>query len=279
MRKASMTDPRPLVAPLFVPADRPERFAKAAASAADAIIIDLEDAVAPERKAFARASLKAARYLAARIFVRVNAPNTPWHEEDVETLADLPHVGIVLPKAESAAQIQRIDRKLGPGRPFIALIESARGVVCALQIAETACVCQLAFGPVDYSLDLFISPNPEASAHALSMLAIASRAVGLPGPLDGPCLDLSGDEAIHLELARARDLGAGGKLCIHPSQVAKVVTGFAPTTSDLSRARQILLSGDELGARAIDGALVDRPIVEWAQRIMRRADRDISDRS
>jgi citrate lyase subunit beta / citryl-CoA lyase len=266
-----MTDPRPLVAPLFVPADRPERFAKAAAFAADAIIIDLEDAVAPERKAFARASLKGARDLAARIFVRINAPNTPWHEDDVEALADLPHVGIVLPKAESAVQIQRIDRKLG-GRPFIALIESARGVVCALQIAETACVRQLAFGPVDYSLDLFISPNPEASAHALSMLAIASRAAGLPGPLDGPCLDLSGDETIHLELARARDLGARGKLCVHPSQVAKVVAGFAPTTSDLSRARQILSGGDELGARAVDGGLVDRPIVEWAQRLITRAE-------
>jgi citrate lyase subunit beta / citryl-CoA lyase len=277
--EADMTDPMPLIAPLFAPADRSERFAKAAASGADAIIIDLEDAVAPERKALGRASLKAARDLSARIFVRINAPNTPWHEDDVEALADLPFVGIVLPKAENPAEILAIERKLGSGRTFVALIESARGVVSALQIAETPCVRQLAFGPVDYSLDLFISPNPEASAHALSMLAIASRAAGLPGPLDGPCLDLNGDEAIHLELARARDLGAGGKLCVHPSQVAKVIAGFAPTTSDLSRARQILSSGDELGARAIDGGLVDRPIVEWAQRIITRADRDMSDRS
>jgi citrate lyase subunit beta/citryl-CoA lyase len=273
-----MTNPRPLVAPLFAPADRPERFAKAAASGADAIIIDLEDAVAPERKAFARASLEGARDLAACIFVRINATNTPWHEDDVEALADLPLVGIVLPKTESPDEILTIDRKLGSGRPFIALIESARGLVSALQIAETPCVSQLAFGPVDYSLDLFISPNPDASAHALSMLAIASRAAGLPGPLDGPCLDLNGDETIQLELGRGRHLGAGGKLCVHPSQVAKVFAGFAPTDGDLLRARQILASGDELGARAIDGCLVDRPIVEWAQRIISRANRDMSDR-
>jgi citrate lyase subunit beta/citryl-CoA lyase len=271
-----MTDLRPLVAPLFAPADRPERFAKAAVSGADAIIIDLEDAVAPERKAIGRDFLKAARDLSTPIYVRINAHNTPWHEGDVEALAGFPHFGIVLPKAESPAEILTIDRKLGSGRPFIALIESARGLVSALQIAETPCVRQLAFGPVDYSLDLFISPNPEASAHALSMLAIASRAARLPGPLDGPCLDLSGDETIHLELARARELGAGGKLCVHPSQIAKTIRGFAPTAGDLSRARQILASGYELGARAIDGRLVDRPIVEWAQRIVGRTDSGIS---
>ena len=271
-----MTDPRRLIAPLFAPADRPERFAKADASGADAIIIDLEDAVAPDRKAFARNCLKNARKLSARIFVRINAPNTPWHEDDIEALADLPHIGIVLPKAESSDQILTINEKLGSGRSVIALIESARGIVSACQIAETPCVHQLAFGPIDYSLDLFISPNPEASAHALSMLAVASRAAGLPGPLDGPCLDLTGDETIHLELARARDLGAGGKLCVHPNQIAKIIAGFAPTTGELSRARQILTSGHELGARAIDGRLVDRPIVEWAERIVGRADSGIS---
>jgi citrate lyase subunit beta/citryl-CoA lyase len=266
-----MTDPRPLVAPLFVPADRPERFAKAAASGADAIIIDLEDAVAPERKAFGRASLEAAHHLSIPIFVRINAPNTPWHEDDVAALADLPFVGIMLPKAESAAEILTIDRKLGSGRHFIALVESARGVVRALEIAEAPCVRQLAFGPVDYSLDLYISPNPAACSNALSILAIASRAAGSPGPLDGPCLDLGGDDTIHLELTSARHLGAGGKLCVHPSQVAKVISGFAPSSEDLARARQILASGDDYGARAVSGSLVDRPILQWAQRILDRA--------
>lgn len=274
-QRGGLADFEPLVAPLFAPADRPDRFAKAAVSGADAIIIDLEDAVAPGQKSVARSALGAARDVPTRVFVRINAPGTPWHDDDLAALRVLPSAGIVLPKASGPRQILEVDRKLGPGRPFIALIESAGGLVNALAIAETPCVRQLAFGPVDYALDLFISPNPEASAHALAAITLASRAGGLPGPLDGPCLALTDHDMLASEIARARRLGAAGKLCVHPYQICKVVEGFAPTFEELSRARQILAAGEDGGAKAVAGALVDRPIVQWAQRTVARAAGDL----
>jgi citrate lyase subunit beta / citryl-CoA lyase len=263
----SKTD-MPFVAPIFVPADRPDRFDKAASSGADAIIIDLEDAVAPERKEAGRAALRAFRGAATPVCVRINPVGAPDHDLDLEAIAGSDFLCIV-PKAESAAEIAEIDRKLGGGRSFIALIESARGLFAAAEIASAPGLRQMAFGPADYALDLSIRPNPDAFGYALATLAVVCRAQGLPGPLDGPCFDLREESlTLETELAAARRLGAAGKLCIHPRQVARVKNAFAPTDEELEEARKILEEGAGVGAASIDGRFLDRPIVERARRML-----------
>jgi citrate lyase subunit beta / citryl-CoA lyase len=271
-RSTSSSDRAPFLAPLFVPADRPERFAKAAASGADAVIIDLEDAVAPERKAFGREALRTLRGLPVPICVRINPVGAPDHDRDVAAIRELDFSSIMIPKAESPADISETNRKLGGGRGFVALIETARGVAESRAIAQTPGVIQLAFGPADYALDLFIKPNGQAFGHALTMLAIASRASGLPGPLDGPCFDTGANSlALEAELAMARRLGASGKLCIHPRQVPAVKAAFAPSAEDVAMAQKIVAAGKDPAARSIDGQLVDKPILERALRILAAA--------
>lgn len=261
-----------LVAPLFVPADRPERFAKAAASGADAVIVDLEDAVAADRKEVGREALVAALSLRVPVYVRVNAPGTPWHEADLTALRELPFDRIMVPKVEKPETIGGLETRLGAGRIFIALIESARGLANARAIAAHPRVAQLAFGPADYGADLGTVLSEEAMGFALSSLVMASRAEGLPAPLDGPSFDLSEASAgLEAELARRIPLGIGGKLCIHPRQVEWVRRRFSPSTDDLAWARGILAEGDGLGARKVNGRLVDKPVVQLAQSILARA--------
>jgi citrate lyase subunit beta / citryl-CoA lyase len=264
-----MMEFKPAVAPLFVPADRPDRYLKAATSGADAVIVDLEDAVAMDRKEIGRESLPAALTLDVPVFIRINPAGSPFHEADIVALRELPFPGIVIPKVENSATIEQIDRHLGGGRHFIALIESARGVQSVHAIARCRNVRQLAFGPADYALDLGIEPNQDAMSFALSLLVLASRAEGLPPPLDGPYMSL-GDQ-IGPELTRARRLGASGKLCIHPLHVAFVREAFRPSQDEITRAHVILASGTHGQARLVDGKLVDRPVVEWAKQILSRA--------
>ena len=264
-----MMEFKSVAAPLFVPADRPDRYMKAATSGADAVIIDLEDAVAVDRKEIGRESLPAALALGVPVFVRINPTGSPFHEADVVALRELPFSGIVIPKVEDSAAIEQIDRDLGGGRHFIALVESARGVQGVAAVARCRSVRQLAFGPVDYALDLGIEPNEDATSFALSLLVLASRAEGLPAPLDGPHMDLAAP--IEPGLARARRLGAGGKLCIHPTQIAAVRDAFLPSQEQINRAQSILASGVGGQARTVDGKLVDRPVVEWAKQVLSRA--------
>jgi citrate lyase subunit beta/citryl-CoA lyase len=268
----SSPDRATFLAPLFVPADRPERFAKAASSGADAVIVDLEDAVAPDRKAFGREALHTSRGLPVPICIRINPVGAPDHDRDLAAVRELDFACIMVPKAERPADISEVNRKLGGGRSFVALIETARGVAESRALARAPGVIQLAFGPADYALDLSIKPNAQAFGHALTMLVIASRTEGLPGPLDGPCFDTAANSpALEGELAMGRRLGAAGKLCIHPRQVAAVRAAFAPSAEDIAMAEKIVAGGKDLAARSIDGQLVDKPILERALRILAAA--------
>ncbi|HQT61793.1 MULTISPECIES: CoA ester lyase [unclassified Acidiphilium] len=257
------------IAPLFVPADRPERYAKAAASGADAVIVDLEDAVAPARKAMARAALAegfATLPAGVAAFVRVNAAGTAWHEDDLAAIVALPVAGIVLAKAETPAQAERA----AMGRGVIALIESARGMAMAREIAASPAVRRLAFGSIDYCADLGATHLREVLLPARAELVLASRLAGLAAPLDGvtPALDdaaLIEDDARH-----AMSLGFGGKLCIHPKQIGPARAGFAPAAAEIDWARQILAAGDE-GAVAVGGTMVDAPVRLRARQILARA--------
>lgn len=251
--------------PLFVPATRPDRFAKAAASGADAVILDLEDAVAPEAKGAARGNLVGALPPCA-VVVRINAARTPWHREDLLALQGLGLAAVMLPKAQGPDDLVQIAEVLGPGVPVIALIETAAGLAAARRLAQHPMVSQLAFGSVDYSADLGCAHGREALLAARSELVLASRLAGLGPPLDGVTTDLTDPGLAGADACHARALGMGGKMCIHPAQIAPVRAAFVPGAAELAWARRILAAGE--GAVAIEGEMVDAPVRRRAAAIL-----------
>lgn len=258
---------------LFVPADRPQRFAKAAAAGADAIIVDLEDAVAPAAKDDARAGLSAALAGLKRmvpIFLRINATDTPWHAADLASAAGLPVAGIVLPKAESAAELQAA-RSAVSGRALIALVETARGLAAAEEIA--AACDRIAFGSVDFAADLGCAHVREALLLARSRLVLAARLAGAPQPIDGVTLSIKDGNAVEDDARHAVALGFGGKLLIHPSQIDPARRGLAPTAQDVAWAERIVAGSADGAARAVDGIMVDAPVLARAHLILQRRDR------
>lgn len=261
------------VAPLFVPANRPERFSKAAASGADAVIIDIEDAVPPGAKAAAREALGAGMALGLPTFFRVNAEGTEWHEADCWAIRRLAAPLVCVPKAESGDMLDRIAARLGGRVTILAQIETARGVANAEAIAAHPLVSQLAFGPADFFLDMNMRPSPPMSAHVLARLAIASRLAGKPGPLDGPCFAVGDDAAIERECAAAIAHGAGGKLCIHPTQPGRVFSAFLPGETEIEWAAEVVAAAGDGGARLVKGHMVDAPILARARAILAGAGR------
>lgn len=252
--------------PLFVPANRPERFAKAADSGADAVILDLEDAVAVDEKDLARATL-VADFTDLPVIIRINAHGTAWHREDVEAVATLPAAAVMLPKAEDPAICADLAKVTG--KPLIALVESAIGLARCRQIATAQGVARLAFGSVDYCADLGCAHLRDVLLPVRSELVLASRLAAIPAPLDGVTVQLSDLAVSHDDACHARDLGMGGKLCIHPRQIAEVARAFAPTKADIDWARRVLASGD--GAVSVDGEMVDEPVRIRARAILSRA--------
>lgn len=270
---------------LFVPGDRPDRFDKAASAGADHVILDLEDAVADADKTTARA--EAVLWLAQGGvgWVRVNGVDTVWHNDDLASPSD-PRLtglrGIVAVKAtlESVETTEELLATPGKAHPsVVALVESAAGVRDAVSVAAHPAVAALAFGPLDYCLDLGCDPDSEALRHARHTIVMASRAAGLPGPIDGPTVQLSDVAAAEAEARAARSMGFSGKLCIHPRQVGPVSRGFAPRDADVAWAQRIVEGVAGLGrhpdsrdpsmaAVRVDGQMIDRPLVLRARRIL-----------
>ncbi len=274
------------VTALFVPGDRPERYAKAVASGADVVIIDLEDAVAPEAKEQARASVLAAldpdNVGDVTALVRVNPVDSPTHGAEVTALLALAEqdqhglLGIVVPKAEDPQGLQDLGHRLSElGLALVPLVESAAGVVHALEIAQVPGVTRLAFGAVDYALDIDADIEAEDGARVLdyprSVLVVASRAVGITAPLDSPAIEIKDSETVAASARLARAFGFGGKLCIHPHQLTTVHGAFAPTEDQVRWAQSV--AGVQAGAAQVDGQMIDRPVIEQAQRILARAGR------
>ncbi len=241
--------------PLFVPANRPDRFAKAAASGTDAVILDLEDAVALIDKDAARAALDAC-FTDLPVIVRINACDTPWHQADVAAIAGRPFAGVILPKAEDAARCTQV--AAATGKPVIALIESAVGLANARHIAVADGVVRLAFGSIDFCADLGCQHLRDVLLPARAELVLASRLAGIAAPIDGVTVQLDDMSVSHDDAAHARALGMTGKLCIHPRQIDTVRQAFAPTQAERDWAQRVLGSGD--GAVAVDGAMVDEPV-------------------
>jgi citrate lyase subunit beta/citryl-CoA lyase len=266
-----MSRPEPTVAVsyLFVPATRPDRVEKARGSAADEVVVDLEDAVAPGDKAAARGSL--AHLPAGRpVHVRVNARGTVHHVADVRAVAAMGEVAaVVLPKVESADDAVAVAAALPPGTAVVALVESARGIAAAEAIAEAG-VSRIMFGSADYLADIGAAPGPEVLAYPRSRLVVASRAARLPAPVDGPTLVTGDEAAVRADAVAARALGMGGKLCIHPAQLAAVNEVFRVSEDERRWARSVLAAAGAHrgGAFTFEGAMVDEPVLVRARRLL-----------
>lgn len=259
-----------ITAPLFVPASRPERVAKAAASGADAIIIDLEDAVAPADKQAARDALAGLALPDFPVILRINAIGTPWHEGDLALAARIGLAGIMLPKSEDAAQTQVVHQ--AAGHAVLALVETARGIANLPAIAAAPGVARLVFGSVDFSADIGCAHEPEPLLLARLQMVLASRVAGLAAPIDGVTLAIEDEAAVEADARRAVSLGFSGKLCIHPRQVAPVLRGFAPSAAEVEWAARVV-AADRGGAAMVDGAMIDPPVRMRAEQILRRTGR------
>ncbi|MEM5278655.1 CoA ester lyase [Cupriavidus taiwanensis] len=263
---------------LFVPGDRPERFDKAAAAGPDVMILDLEDAVHPDAKPAARAAIAA--WLAGRpdanAFVRINDSASPAFAADLAWLRGLPAgtalAGLLVPKAEDAAALRTIAQALqaiNPQGELVAIIETALGLHQVDAVASAGGVARLAFGSLDYAVDLGCSHSRDALAFARARIVLASRVAGLPPPVDGVTTALKDEAVLAGDVAYARELGFAGKLCIHPAQLGAVRAGFLPSAEQLDWARRVL-DATASGSHAVqvDGKMVDRPVIEQARRLL-----------
>ena len=259
---------------LFVPGDRPERFAKALASGADAVVLDLEDAVAAGAKDAARASVAQALAGgdASRLVVRINDASTPWYAADLAMLAATRAPMVMLPKSEREADIAQV-RAACPTIAALALVESARGVLAAEALAAVPGVQRLVFGTIDFALDLDLPGDPVGLDHAASHLALASRAAGIAPPVAGVTTAIDDEALLLADLARARAHGFAAKLCIHPRQVAPIHAALAPSAAERAWAERVLAAAAAAGGAAVqlDGRMVDKPIIERARRLVARA--------
>lgn len=266
---------------LFVPATRPERIPKALATGADAVIVDLEDAVAESQKSEARANLDEFLHThpQARVLVRINAPT---HAEQAADLALCARhagvIGVLLPKVESAVKVALA---VSCGKPVWPIIESARGLAHLAEIAHAKGVERLSFGALDLGLDLGLASGTAGAERILDQARYAvllqSRLADLAPPLDSVFPDIKDLHGLAQAVTDARDMGFGGLLCIHPSQVAVVHETLMPSVEELDWAQRILAagaSGD--GVFVVDGQMVDAPVIGRARRLLQRAGQGVS---
>lgn len=258
---------------LFVPATRPERFARAIGSGADAICIDLEDAVALADKGPARAQavgfLRTERSGPA-VGVRINAIDTPWSADDAAEAGRLADF-VMVPKAESPDHLARV-AELAPGKPLWPLVETAEGLRRAWDIAAATGVQGVLFGAFDYSADVGCALEWEPLLFARSQLAAACARARVE-LLDAPSGDIRDNDALAGSTRRAKALGFTGRACIHPDQVASVNGVFTPADAELAEARRLVEAFDAAGGRAaqLDGKLIELPVALAARRALARA--------
>jgi len=258
---------------LFVPGSRPERFTKALASGADAVIVDFEDAVEEGRKAEARAQLGSFfdEYPEVRVWVRVNAAGHAEHIADLAFCSDRPQVShVVLPKAERHEQISRA---AATRKPIIPIIESATGVLQLAAIAGSLGIATLAFGGIDYALDLNLNDGTPGASFALDQARLAvvlhARAAGLAAPLDGVFAAITDEDGLRAAVGHARDMGFAGTLCIHPRQVAPIHAVLTADPDQLIWAAQVVAqAAQNAGAFQLDGQMIDAPVLARARRLL-----------
>ena len=253
---------------LFVPGSRPERFVKAMAADADVVIIDLEDAVSPADKDSARVAV--AGWLSADkpVCLRINSVDTHWFTADLALCAHPGVAAVMLPKAAAVSDIDQL-RKAG-ARRVLPLIESAQGFVNLFALAAAECVERLAFGSIDFSVDLGIEGDDRELDYFRSQLVLASRVAGIAPPIDGVTTAIGDAAVLASETLRGKRFGFGAKLCIHPAQVAVVHTSYLPQALEIAWAERVMAAaaGSDGAAVAVDGKMVDRPVILKAERIL-----------
>ncbi|MGH3440348.1 MAG: HpcH/HpaI aldolase/citrate lyase family protein [Sciscionella sp.] len=247
---------------LFVPGNRPDRFAKAAAAGADLVILDLEDAVAPEGKVAARGAVDGWLGGGAEAVVRINAAGTIWHEDDV-ALVQRHGCPVMVPKAENSALLRHI-----PG-PVIALLETAEGIESARSVCEVPSVVRTAFGSVDLAAQLGIRADDHlALASSRSRIVLAAAAANIAPPLDGVTTSVADMALLAADIEHARRLGFTGKLCIHPRQLDATRAGFCPPAAEFEWARRVLDAAAAGDVTVVDGRMVDKPVLDRARRLL-----------
>jgi citrate lyase subunit beta/citryl-CoA lyase len=259
---------------LFVPGDRPDRFGKAAAAAADIVVLDLEDAVAADGKRQAREQIRAWLGRGNRAVVRINGVGTPWHADDVAMIADRSDwlAAVMVPKVESPEALAALAAAMPAGLGIIPLIETAAGILHAAAVCAAPGVLRPAFGSADLAAQLGVDHRAHAAfQHARSVLVLAAAAAGCAAPVDGVTTAIFDEASLRADLAQAAALGFTAKLCIHPRQVALANQYLSPSAAELEWARRILATGQGDSARALDGQMIDRPVVRRAEAILARA--------
>ena len=264
---------------LFVPGTRPERFAKALDSGADGVIIDLEDAVAVEDKKKARDAIRSAwptfsAEQKKRLIIRSNSPGSQFYAADLILAQELDVACLLIPKSESLDQINGAAQIL-PNTAIIPMIETAIGLDRINDIATAEQVLRLALGNLDLQADLgMVCDSQESELHtARFQIILASRLAQIAPPIDGVTPSTDDIERITNDAERAKRMGFGGKLCIHPKQVPLVKAAFLPSAEEISWAFRVIEAdkASKGGAVKLDGRMIDHPVVLLAQRTLASA--------
>ena len=263
---------------LFVPANRPERFAKALASGADAVILDLEDSVPLDGKAEARDAIRQAwpqlQQAACAAVIRINSPDTEWGQQDLSGLQGLSGLaGIMVPKCEGAHNLQRVAQAFA-GVPSLPIIESALGYLALREIAQAPQVGRLGVGHIDFLADtgMNVGEDQRELDSLRFEVAMCTRLGKLAPAVDGVTVSVDDEALIRADTERALRFGFGAKLCIHPRQVPVVHATLAPTPTQIEWAQRVLaaMQASKGSAVQLDGKMVDLPVVLQAQRLLER---------
>jgi citrate lyase beta subunit len=260
---------------LFAPGSDERKLVRALESDADAVVADLEDAVAPAGKAAAReltARLVGEAETAAVRLVRVNGVGTEWHDADLAAAEASAADGIVVPKATAAA-VAAVAGRIE--LPIVAIVESAAGLRDGFAIASHPSVRALMLGAVDLGLELGLEPRDDAQEilFARSSLVVDSAAASVRAPVDRVWVDVRDLDGLGRDCALGRSLGFRGKALVHPDQIAPTHEAFAPSADELRRAQEIVAAyeraaADGRGAVALDGEMIDAPVVERARQLL-----------
>ncbi|WP_353114346.1 CoA ester lyase [Microbacterium sp.] len=255
---------------LYVPGNRPDRFGSARASGADLVVFDLEDAVPVADKGRAREAvrdhLRETAPAAPALEVRVNDGD----DDDLRAVAELPlAVGLRLPKVEDVAVLDRV-AALAPGRPVTALLETARGVLAALRIAEHPAVTAIALGESDLRSEL--GGGQAVLDHARLTAVFAARAAGLPAPMASVYPGIRDLDGLTTDTRGAAQLGLFGRMAVHPAQLPVIAAVFAPSDDEVAWAEEVIAALRSGGVTTLrSGEMVDPAMRGRAERILRLA--------
>lgn len=261
---------------LFVPATSPERFSKALNSGADAVVLDLEDSVALEDKEKARQAVRVAwpnfsKEEKKRLVVRSNSPGTHFYAADLILAQELDLACLLIPKSESLDQMNGVALIL-PNAAIIPMIETAIGLANLNDIANAEQVLRLALGNLDLQADLGIVCDQQETElqSARFDLVLASRLAQIAPPIDGVTPAIDDVQQLTEDAQRAKRMGFGGKLCIHPKQVPIVKAAFMPSSDEITWATRVIKADKASKGSAVklDGRMIDRPVVLLAQRTL-----------